>query len=108
MIGVPDGLLADKVRDDQLRQDKKFDFSGGKDQRRFTIFDRKVAGQQGFGYIKRVTSVADDQTATEMVNEKLYFEKEQIYYAVEFSYNQSYRDAMNGGYRLFLNTLQVK
>ena len=108
VLGVPNGLSADKVRDDQMRQDKKFDFSGGKDQRTFSTFDRKIAGQPAFGYIKRVTSVADDQTTTEKVNEHLYFEKDQRYYTVEFSYNKRYHDAVYGGYWIFLFSLQVK
>ena len=50
VIGIPNGLLADKVRDDQLRQDKKFDFSGSKDQQTFETFAQKVPAECGRAY----------------------------------------------------------
>lgn len=97
----------EKIRDQEMGDDQKLNFSPQGAVRNFKTISRQVAGLAGVGYEKTVTEKTkqgDNIHATE----KLYFKYNKRYYYTELNYDWEFRSAVNNDYQLFLNTLKVK
>lgn len=97
----------EKIRDQEMGDDQKFNFSSQGAVRDFGTLNRQVAGLPGVGYQKTVTEKSKGGENVQ-VTEKLYFKYNKRYYYTEFNCDREFRSAVNNDYLLFLNTLKVK
>lgn len=96
------------LRNAEMGEDKKWDFSGGKDKRAFTAVRRSLSGLSAAGYRKVVTESNGDEPPTVTITEKYYFKKDQVYYYTGFSYRKDFHKAVSSGYDMFLDSLVVR
>jgi|GEM_PF-3819282 len=102
------GPSVEKLCNDELEKDRKWDFSGGKDKRTFSNVNRILSGRSAAGYRKVVTEENGDDPPTVTIAEKYYFKKDQVYYYTDFSYRKDFLKAVSSGYDTFLDSLVVK